>query len=248
MQINVNIMKSTPAFGTTMRFYSTSSGEEIGCNSWLFRDDVDWKKLTKFETANFADKDKVNVVMFAVSDGSEAYTKIISHYENNPKQAEKFLPITAYDIDSEILKAAKSGLINTCLVDRMLLQINSENYNDYFTETDKKLVIPKDGDVQAVKTFKAKKILTKNVRFLQGDMFQKISEIQDNSNTVLMCRNILGYFWNDKIEKFISRASDVLKSKSLFVIGDHDIKCFDMKSCLVRHNFCEVFKNVYKKL
>jgi len=246
--MQINIMKSNPAFGTTMRYYTTPSGDEFGCNSWLFRDDVNWKRLTEYEAANFADKDKVNIVMFAASDGSEAYTKIISQYENNREQAHKFLPITAYDIDSEILKAAKSGLINTCRIDRMMLQMNSDNYNDYFTETDKKLVIPEDGKIQAVETFKAKKILTENVRFLQGDMFQKIKEIQDNSNTVLMCRNILGYFLNDTIERFVSLASDVLKTKSLFVIGDHDSQCFDIKSCMEHFKFREVMKNVYKKL
>lgn len=245
--MQINILKSNPAFGTTTRVYKDSSGDEFKCNSWLFRQDVNWQKLTEYEAANFADKDRVNVVMFAASDGSEAYTKIISHFENNREQAHKFLPITAYDIDAEILKAAKSGLINTCMVDRMLLQVNSKNYNNYFKETDKKLIIPQDSKLQSPKTFKVKGILTKNVRFLQGDMFQKIKEIQDNSNTVLMCRNILGYFLNDKIEEFIALASSVLKPKSLFVIGDHDSRFFDINSCMEHFNFQQIMKNVYRK-
>lgn len=37
------------SFGSCARFYKTSNGDEIGTNSWLFRDDVDWKRLAKYE-------------------------------------------------------------------------------------------------------------------------------------------------------------------------------------------------------
>lgn len=248
--MQINISKSNPMFGTTCRFYKSKvgDGDEFGCNSWLFRDDVDWNKLAKYEARNFADKDKVNVVMFAVSDGSEAYTKIISQYENNGIKAKKFFPIKAYDIDEEILKAAKSGLIRTSLRDRVDLESNSASYRRYFAETNQKLVIPLDIKLQGEKILKAKETLLRNVDFMQGDMFQKVREIKDCSNTVLMCRNILGYFLNDKIEHFVRLASSVLKENSLFVIGDHDTRFFNIKKCMESYNFHEVMKNVYKKI
>lgn len=103
--------KSRIAFGTTARDYTNKNGEYIGTNSWLFRDDIDWKQLTEYEKSHFKDKSKVNVIQFASSDGSEAYTKIISILENNPsKNDDKFFPIKAFDIDDEVVKAAKSGL------------------------------------------------------------------------------------------------------------------------------------------
>ncbi len=249
MQINFN--KITPAFRSTGRFYDSPEGDSFGCNSWLFRDDLNWKSTAKYEAELFKDRDKVNIEMYACSDGSEGYTKIISLYEHfgdKKKEAEKFFPIKAYDIDEEILKAARSGYINTCLADRMNIQMACENCEDYFESTDKSLEISDDVRLQAVKTLRAKEKLTDNINFMNGDMFKKITELNDDSNTILMCRNILGYFLNNKIEEFVKLVSQALKSKSLFEIGDHDTRFFDIKSCIERYGFREVMKNVYKKL
>lgn len=140
------------SFGSCARFYKTSNGDEIGTNSWLFRDDVDWKRLAKYEKNHFADKNRVNIIQFASSDGSEAYTQIISLLENYPnKNSEKFFPIKAYDIDEEIVNAARSGLLNTNMVDRINLQINSDDYSKYFTNTNEILNIKNDLNLQSKK-------------------------------------------------------------------------------------------------
>ena len=36
------------SFGTTARRYKLPSGEEFGNDSWLFRDDMDWEKLSRW--------------------------------------------------------------------------------------------------------------------------------------------------------------------------------------------------------
>ena len=250
--MQISIKNSTPVFCSTGRCYDSADGDSLGCNSWLFRDDLDWRNTTKYEAKLFKDKDKVNIEMYAASDGSEGYTKMISLYEHfgreNPEAAEKFFPIMAYDIDNEILKAAKSGLLKTCLADRMSIQMYCEDYEDYFGPADKKIDIDNDIKLQAEKTLTVKDKLTKNIKFMHGDMFEKIKELKDESNTILMCRNILGYFLNDKIEEFIKLASEALKSNSLFEIGDHDSKFFNIKSCMERYGFKQVMKNVYKKV
>ena len=79
-------------------------------------------------------------------------------------------------------------------------------------------------------------------------MFKEIRKIKDNSNTILMCRNILGYFLNDKIEEFIKLASEFLKRDSLFVIGDYDHAYIDISKIIEQYNFKKVLKNVYKKI
>ena len=243
--------KSRIAFGTTARDYTNKNGEYIGTNSWLFRDDIDWKQLTEYEKSHFKDKSKVNVIQFASSDGSEAYTKIISILENNPsKNDDKFFPIKAFDIDDEVVKAAKSGLINTNSVDRMELQMNCEDcdYTKYFTPADKELNIKNDLKFNSNKTLRASEELKKRVVFQKGDMFSLIKKLKDNSNTILLCRNILGYFENNVIEKFVKLVSDRLMSGSLFIIGDHDIKNSYIDSFLKENKFMMIMRNVYKKI
>ena len=107
----------SPNFKANGRAYFTPDGLTMGCISWMFRNDIDWKRLAKYEHTHFIDEPKVNVVIYAASDGSEAYTKAISLIEalseTNKKEANKFFPIICYDLDDNIVQAANSGLINT---------------------------------------------------------------------------------------------------------------------------------------
>ncbi len=243
-----NNYKNNFAFGTTGRYYKNSNGDEFGTNSWLFREDLDWKQLAEYENKNFRNKTKVNIVQFASSDGSEAYTKIISLLENLPENdTEKFFPIKAYDIDEEVVNAARSGFINTCLSDRIKLQMNSDNYEKYFTPSNKTLDIKDDIKLQRPKTFKAGDILTKRVSFERADMYNILSSLNDRSDTILMCRNVLGYFENEKVEKFVKIVSNKLKQGSLFIIGEHDTINSFIDKYLKENKFLKILKNVYRK-
>lgn len=236
-------------FGSCARFYTTSNGDEFGTNSWLFRDDIDWKRLAKYEKNHFADKNRVNIIQFASSDGSEAYTQIISLLENYPnKNSEKFFPIKAYDIDEEIVNAARSGLLNTNMVDRINLQINSDDYSKYFTNTNEILNIKNDLNLQSKKTLKATNLLKNRVHFERADMYNILAELNDNSDTILLCRNILGYFENDKVEKFVKIVSNKLKQGSMFIIGQHDTSNSFIDRYLLENKFMKIFEHVYQKL
>ena len=255
---STNPRAKIPSFKTNTRKYIQHNSDLMGCTTCMLRDDLYWRGFSDFVLKNFKNKDKVNVVMFASSDGSEAYSTIISLLENSKDKnetAQKFFPIKAYDIDEEIVKAAKSGYINTRSVDRMNLLMHCEDYYKYFSKTDRQLVIDADpastnfnnDDYCDLKTFKAKRILTDNVKFNQGDMFSKLQELKDNSDTVLMCRNVLGYFENDKIENFVKLASQKLKSGSIFVVGEHDFVLYNLDECLKNYGFEKIMTNVYKK-
>lgn len=245
------------SFGTTARRYTLPSGEEFGNDTWLFRDDIDWNKLSLFEKKNFQDKPKVNIVQFASSDGSEAYTQIMSILENKPRLDDsKFFPIMAYDIDSEVVKAAKSGFLNTQPYDRLNLKMNVGDYEKYFSQTDgilniqgdKHLCGKKDRFNKGFKALKANKILTDKVVFHNDDMYRILGQLRDNSNTILMCRNVLGYFDEHQAELFTKLVSFKLKSGSLFLIGEHDTRHTKIEKYLSDNNFMKVMKNVYKKL
>lgn len=245
MQIQMN---NNISFQSNNRRYRGSSGSILGCYTRLFRDDLNWKRLAKYEVEHFKDKNKVNIVMFAASDGSEAYSKIISLFKAAKNGMNKFFPIKAYDIDDEILNAAKSGYVQADNWDILEIKSRVDNIDDFFEKTNQRMRIKNDGSTYGFTTLKATSKLTQNVMFNKGDMFKEVAKIKDNSNTILMCRNILGYFLNDKMEEFIKLASDFLKKGSLFVIGDYDRQYINIDKLIEQYNFEKVFKNVYKKL
>lgn len=249
--MKINPVTNSLNFQSTSRRYTDSNGDPFGCFTMFFRDDLNWEKLSEFELEHFKKKDEVNVVMFACSDGSEAYSKIISLLENpieqKKPQAKKFFPIHAFDVDDEIVKTAKSGYIKATSFDIVEIISRTNKYTDYFQKSEEKLNIAND-ITQGNLVLKAKAALTDRVKFNKGDMFKEIRKIKDNSNTILMCRNILGYFLNDKIEEFIKLASEFLKRGSLFVIGDYDHSYIDIGKIIENNNFKKVLKNVYEKI
>ncbi len=241
--------RKAPAFGTTHRYYETTDGKKIGTNTWLFRDDIDWTELSIYEKQHFKDKKKVNMVQFACSDGSEAYTQIISLIENNPSADDKkFFPIKAFDIDPEVIKAAKSKLLKTITFDTASLYMNTDNYDKYFKESDKKLDIKNDINFESSKTLKVADILTDKVVFENADMYKVLAKMEDDSNTILLCRNILGYFDENKIKNFIKLVSEKLKQGSLFLIGELDSAQTSTEKYLKENGFVSVMKHVFKKL
>lgn len=247
-----------PYFGTNCRSYE-KDGKNIGTQTYMFREDLDWDKFTEIINKNFRNKEKVNIIQFASSDGSEAYTQIISLLEKYPKTADKFFPIQAYDVDLEILNAAKSGRINISNTDINIMKENGVIFNRYFKNTSKNLYIP--NDIFSYVEYMPKKLpsyctqsyavspeLTKRVNFKYGNMFDVIKNIKDNSDTIVLCRNILGYFSKEQVDEFLTIASSKLKSKSLLVTGFHDIKENYFEKLITDKGFKQVMQNVYRRI
>ena len=81
-------------------------------------------------------------------------------------------------------------------------------------------------------------------------MFNLLPKIKDDSNTVLLCRNILGYFADNeaKLEDFIRTAAQVLKKGSVFVIGKLDTDLTNIDSILQKNSFLKMQKYIYVKV
>lgn len=239
------------SFGFTSRVYSLDIGTSNirMCNlTQLFRKDVEWLNFAKYVQKLFKDKDKVNIIQFAASSGAEAYTQIISLLETGSKKdVKKFFPIQAYDIDSTIVNVAKSGLINLNKKEIDILSTNNINVKKYFNLNKQQLPLENENSFFLQKTYKAKDILTENVIFEEGDMFKLVNDINDNSNTIVLCRNCLPYFNKNLQEKFIQTMAKNLKEKSLLVIGDFDFD-FGVSPLLLKYRFQEVMRNVYQKI
>ncbi len=246
-----NLNHNTLTFGTTSRFYKDYKGDEVGTYSWLFRDDIDWHALVEYERQNFKDKEKVNIIQFAASDGSEAYTKLIAMEENGSPEFEKFYPIHAYDIDEEIIKAARSGLINCIPNDIKRLDNAGIKFKKYFWEAAGSLNIQNDrmyhlyGVPQITHEVNPK--LQSRVLFNTADMFDIVKRIEDDSNTIVMARNVMLYLQEDEIKSFINILSNKLKPGSLFITGKLDHDKSRINEYLQNGGFIKIMNNVYKK-
>ena len=252
---NYNFQKpSKQTFRSNFRVYNVDNGRKMGTITSPFRKGVNWKEFADYGIKNFQDKEKVNIVQFASSDGSEAYTMIISLLENKCNyNVEKFFPILACDIDAEVIKAANSGLINLSQKNIELINKNINNFAEYFIPSDKNLNIVNDCILKAfpddnIKTFKVANKLTKNVIFNQADMYDILFSLRDNSNTIILCRNVLGYFNDNIIRSTVHILSKKLKEGSLFVIGELETSNTLIESYLENKGFIKVMKDVYRKI
>jgi len=250
-------------FGSTDRFYTDKNKKEFGNNTWMFREDLNWKNYTEFIISNFRNKDKVNIIQFAASDGSEAYSLVLSLLGNDKKKdVSKFFPVQAYDIDDYIVSKAQRGIISLSQDDIDNLSIHHIPIKKYFEHMIPSYIKPDNPlyknfiEEYSTKVFGSRDsfIVSDNLKnktkFKIGDMFEITPKIQDNSNTIIMCRNILGYFYDEpeKIKSFIDDINKVLKPGSVFVIGDLDTSLTHIDSYLNDKKFIRIMKNVYLKV
>lgn len=236
-------------FTSNTGYYKSVNGNGMGTSTCMFRNDLDWEGFTDYLTNHFKDKKNVNFLQFAASDGSEAYTQIISLLEH-PDDTEKFFPIKAYDINSDMCEIAKSGLINLDRFDRTKIYLKEIDFDKYFGKSNENVYIENDslktGSYNTVDTYKVKGTLKNRVNFQRADMFDVMSEHRDDSNSVVLCRNVLNYFSDREAENFTLRAASRLKKGSVFVIGEIDHPRID--KMLLTNGFKEVMPCVFEKI
>lgn len=239
-------------FKSTTSFYKTDAGKEIGSNSWMFREDVAWNDLAKFEVEHFRDKNRVNVIQFASSDGSEAYTKIISLLKQGEPNVQKFFPIEAYDISPEIVNAAKSGLINFVDKDFKRAENVQVNLDEYFKKSTNSLDIKNDYMFHffniPTTTYQVSNSLKNKVNFHNKDLFDVLHSFKDDSNSVILCRNIFSYFDDIDARRAINLLGQKLKAGSLLVLGDQDFSKHTMQKFLKEAGFSAVDFKDYSEI
>lgn len=250
-----NKARQQPSFGTNCRSYYKMTNPKdpyayscMETTTCMFRNDISWRALVKFITNHFQKAEKVQVLNPACSDGSEAYSFIMLLKEQTKTDANKFFPIYACDVDNEILKAAKSGLIQTTFNDRIKIKEHTKKYSKYLNTTEEQLNIQNDGILKDSKTLKVTDELKNAVTFKVNDLFNMLKAHKDNSNTFLMCRNVLGHLEDDKVKKFAKLASEKLNTKSVLAIGDFDREHSNIEEYLKENRFQKVLKNIYIKV
>lgn len=181
----------------------------------FFRNDFPWDNISDvlFESFPF---DNVNIYNYACSDGSEAYSLAISLIENlGEKEAKRFLPIKASDIDKEVIEFANSRKILATLDDMRKISnhIKDKKIGKYFD-------FEKNGCTTWI--LSPKKILTDNVIFECCDISEGLKNIDKNENNVILCRNFWKYLSTDKIAYNSRELKKIANTNSKIIIGDFD--------------------------
>ena len=222
---------STPSYNRGMTHRGNPDIRMICSNSTnFFRKDLDWHKIGHTFNKQFP-KGKVNIYDFACSDGSEAFSLVIALIEQlGEKKAQRFFPIIASDIDSEIIRMANSGKIVATEEDmfQMKNMIKNENIEKYFNITklggEKYLLSPKE-------------ILTKNVSFKQESIRHGVDDIQEDENNIILARNFWKYMSCEDIAKTSWKLAEKSNDKTLLLIGNFDLKKYETPFFLAELGF-----------
>lgn len=229
------VPKLTPQLGAdTVSFTSNErkfelDGELCSNTTFMFRPGLNWEMLPQKLEERFEDKEHVNIISHACSDGSEAYTIAITLLKAlGPERAAKFLPIIAKDVDDTIIGYAKSEDFTLGPNDLIRFKVRKLKYKKYFQPTGKKANIEEFGNPK-LKLYKVKPELRDLVRFERGDVFDDLNSLQDDSNTVFFFRNALPYFSEENRSKFFKLAGKKLNGKSMLILGKYDFEQLDPK-------------------
>lgn len=224
------VPKSTPQLSAdTVSFTSNKRNFELDgkfCSNttFMFRPGINWEMLPQKLEERFKDKEHVNIVSHACSDGSEAYTIAIALLEKlGPERAAKFFPIIAKDADKTIIGYAEGENIALTPNDLIRFKVRKIKYKKYFEPTGKKANIEEFCNPD-LKLYKVKPELKNLVRFEQGNVFDSLNSLQDDTNTVFFFRNALPYFSEENQSKFFKLAGKKLSGKSMLVLGKYDFE------------------------
>lgn len=232
-----------PLVGTNSTFSRDENVKMVASNSTnFFRKDISWENLGKIFKKQFP-KGDVKIYDFACSDGSEAYSIIIALMEQlGQKEAQRFLPIIASDVDEEIIRMANSGKIGVSedefpKIEDMIKKGGIEKY----------FIVHKTGSGYVLSP---KEILSKNVVFKKETISNGLDEVDKDENNIIFCRNFWKYLPFNEMSEASWKLKEKLNDKTLVAIGDFDIDKFSnapsfiLNSGLRLHNEC-LSDNIY---
>lgn len=206
--------------------YNIEGEDKVACSNrtYIFRKDLPWSTLPSYLAKEIGRNSKINVYNFACSDGSETYSFIMSAIERyGEKDAARFFPIIASDIDSYMINQAKSGILPANYDDldeiERTLGGGLDKVAKYF------YVEPNRKDRQYPLILHPKKILSDNVVFKNQDIEDGLDEIK-GTDSVVMARNFWRYLPADKLARTSLKLRRNMTPSSRLVIGEFDHKNF----------------------
>ncbi len=203
-----------------------------------------WDEFKKVVRDNFENTPKVNVYNFACSDGSETYSLATALIDEFKEDSDKFFPIKASDLDSEMVKRASSGLVACSSDDIIRMRYNLSKDTHQSFETFK---TQNPFDFRYKYYFRANDDLRSKIEFSQGDVEEEITKIAPENNLIL-CRNFWPYLGKKKATKVLTELLQKLDKTSIVAIGSFDKTVPYIEPIFIENGFLEISPNVYKKM
>ena len=231
--------------GTKMNYIC----KEVCTLTHLFRTDIDWGNLMEILNKDYKTVKKVNVYSLAGSDGSEGYSFAMAVMDRLPKdQQSKYFKIKESDIDTEMVKAGKSGLINLSSKDFNLMKSNLKTSKPFFEPAGKLLNIKNNdefrfGDYECYRPIPR---LFNAVEFSKSDILDVLKSIDKSETSIVMCRNVMLYLGSNYVREIVKNANKNLKSGSLFIIGNFD-HVTGVEKMLLESGFEKIQHNIFRK-
>ena len=190
-------------------------------DTWFYRGDPDWTKLTKFLANKYKDTEKVNVYDWGCSNASETYTFLIEMFNNFKKDfVKKFTPIFALDYDPIAIEYCNLGEIVIDSTEESLINEHTNNRFDEFF----RLSVPKRAMDES--WYKPTEILKDNIKFKQADILKDYKRMKKN-NSIIFAKNFWPYIqYNEKV-KLANNLYKFLGENSTVIIGKYDNMAWD---------------------
>ncbi len=237
----------SPSFGIFINDVNNEDGDiRYRGDTMLCREDLYLPEVVDFLDNKYKNTPKVNVIMHACSDGEEVYSFLGVLISRLKEKADKFLPLTAKDIDADHLKLAKRGVYDITDAEYIMANdaMNGNFYNCFeptLSKGQKKL------RYKNTTTVKVDSYLKNYVNFEQSNILEDVKKT-DFKNTILFARNFWPYLCSYDREKLASTLSKKMDSSSTLIIGDYDKLTGNVDLLLEKYGFVEKVSNVYEKL
>ena len=164
----------------------------------------------------YKDVSKVNFINHACSNGPEPLSFLMALMVRASEFVKKFTPIIAKDINQKNILMAKRGECGASVDDFIRIhKLTNGKYREF-------LNLKRNQGGENLFTLSPKKILTDNIIFEQGDIFDDIGTMPAD-NTFLSCRNFWAYLPFQKRRELAERLSEKLSPSSTVLIGYHDL-------------------------
>lgn len=208
--------------------------------TYFFRDDFDWQNFLELIKYKYRNTEKVNFIIEGCSNGAECYScamKLLTGF--GEREAKKFFPIIAKDIDYENIQNAKNGR-QMGISDYDLFRINYHTKNRLYEFMNFNIPISEANTM----SLSPKQKLRDCIDFSQANIMQDLENIPSR-NTILFCRNFWQYLDTNQRSKLAYTLGQKFDSSSIVCIGDFDSGAEEV---LIQNGFEPIhIKNLYIK-